>query len=80
MLMLRITAWTYASLRLPRNQSADLCAESRQAALLEGKSLQQIHEDLGFDRTCQRVGMFFWWTALVVGFGALLGNLVAHLF
>jgi hypothetical protein len=47
---------------------------------VEGESLQKTPEDLALDRACQRVGMLFWWTTLVVGFGALLGNFVAHLF
>jgi hypothetical protein len=64
---------------LAGNQSAPSCAESDRAAL-GGKSLRKIHDDLGFDRACQRVGMSLWWTTLVLGFGALLGNFVAHLF
>jgi hypothetical protein len=47
--------------------------------LLGGEFLRKIHDDLGFDRACQRVGMSLWWTTLVLGFGALFGNLVAHL-
>jgi len=46
---------------------------------MEGGSLQKISADLELHRACQRVGMLFWWTTLVVGFGALLGNFVAHL-
>jgi hypothetical protein len=55
-------------------------ALSQKAVLWRASPLQKIHEDLWFDRACQRTGMLFWWTTLVVGFGALLGNLVAHLF
>ena len=41
----------------------------------EGESLQKIHENFGFDRAIQRVGMLFWWTTLFVGFGILLTHL-----
>ena len=36
--------------------------------------MQKIHENFG-DRATQRVGMLFWWSTFLAGFGFLLTRL-----
>jgi hypothetical protein len=78
-LHLYVIGWPLWNSFLSGNQTARLCAESLSSGSVEGESLQKI-PDLELDRACQRIGMLFWWTTLVVGFGALFGNFVARLF